>query len=65
MRLELYEEDLLLSSKDNSTSSIGFEDLTPEAQQAVLVVGKGTFYRRRGTNAENYNVVYPVAVKTE
>lgn len=59
MKLELYDEDLASEHKGCPTSSVGFNYLTPTAQEAVRVVGKATFYRCRGSNQENYNVVYP------
>ena len=58
MKLELYEENLKPEYQNLPCRAIKFEHLTDEAQQAVVAVGRGTFYRDRGTHLENYNVVY-------
>ncbi len=59
MTLELFEVDLKSESKNKPTSMVKFTDLTMEAQAAVRIVGKATFYRNKGTRLENYCAVYP------
>ena len=59
MRLELNTGDLKPEFKELPTSQVKFEHLDPVVQKAVKCVGKATFYRDKGTHAENYNVVYP------
>jgi hypothetical protein len=39
-----------------STSQIAYEHLNDQAQQALRVVGKGTYFNWQ---RDNYNVVYP------
>lgn len=41
-----------------STSGVSFDKLNEKAQQAVLVVGRGTFY---SWNKQTYNAIYPPA----
>lgn len=59
MKLELDELDLQKEHRDRPTSTIKFEHLTEAAQAAVIAVGRGTFYRDRGSSHENYNAVFP------
>jgi len=58
LRLELESSDLQAKYENMSTSSVKFEHLTEVAQQAVMIVGLGTFFRDKGSRWENYNVVY-------
>jgi hypothetical protein len=58
MTLEFDDEDLKPEFCNLSTSKIEFEHLNEEAQAALRIVGRGTFYRHRGTSQENYNVVH-------
>lgn len=60
MKLELYRDDLKHEHRGTSCSKVGFEHLRPEAQAAVRLVGKGTFYEDA---RDNYNVVYPPDAK--
>lgn len=58
MKLTFDEDDLKPESRDNATSTIHFEDLSDKAQAEIKAVGRGTFFRNKGTSQEIYNVIY-------
>lgn len=58
MQLELYESDVLPEFQHISTRFIEYKHFTPEAQEAIKVVGRSLFRRDTGTTFETYNAVW-------